>query len=589
MGGRIPDHVIQDIRERTNLIEVVSERTALRKRGRNWVGLCPFHAENTPSFTVNEERGFFHCFGCGASGNAFAWVMRTGQLNFPEAVRLLAARVGVQVPTVHGEQRDRRADDLLYQANEAAAACYQKALWHADVGAPARAYLAQRGVDDTVARRFGLGFAPQGGDVLVRWLRAQRVAVEAALTVGVLGSRNDGGIFERFRGRLVFPIRDSAGRIAGFGGRVLPGAPADLPKYLNSPESAIFKKRQLLYGLPEARDAIGKCDRAVLVEGYLDVIAAHQQGLELVVAPLGTAVTADQLRNLRRHAGDVVACFDGDPAGVRAATRSFAAFVEAGLWARVVVLPAGEDPDSFIRRHGCVVFEQLIERAPPLLDVFLGSLIDPAEPSVARRAQAAREIGRLLRRVRNPWEYDVLARRAAERLGVSEVLLRGEGAGVSAGPTRGVAPVEQKAGGEAMLIELMLTGNDAVERIEHEGGVSLFEDPLWREVADDILHGAGAEGETATLVERLPGEMRARVAAASLGEDPYGSDRARLMNDCLEFIRRGRSRRRQRELLEEIRAAEAAGDELRIRAGLERWRALVATSEAETTAPSGQD
>jgi DNA primase len=582
MGGLIPDQLIQDIRDRTNLVELISERTALRKRGRNWVGLCPFHAENTPSFTVNDERGFFHCFGCGASGNVFAWLMRTDQLSFPEAVRTLADRVGVDVPTTPGSRRDQRADDPLFQANEETAACYRKALGHAEYGAPARPYVDQRGIDATISERFGLGYAPASGDVLARWLRARRVPVEAALAVGVLGRRNDGSLFERFRGRLVFPIRDSAGRVVGFGGRVLPGAAADLPKYLNSPESSVFKKRQVLYGLREAREAIGKRDRAVLVEGYFDVIVLHQHGVELAVAPLGTAVTSDQLRQLRRHAGDVVACFDGDAAGIRAASRSFAAFVEAGLWARAALLPPGEDPDSFIRAHGRTAFEQILDKAQPLLDVFLGTILDPGEPSVARRVQAAREIGQLLRRVRNPWEYDVLARRAAERLGVREEHLRGEGAPKHGKTSTQTAAVGRRTGGEAMLIELMLTGTDAVERVAREGGAALFDDPDWRSMAEEILGDGAGAGSTAMLVERLPDEMRARVATALLAEDPQSGDRSQLLTDCVEFIRRARGRRRSRELLEQIRAAEAAGDEPRMREGLEQWRAHVAAGDADS-------
>jgi DNA primase len=582
---RIPEETIQDVRERINLVELISERTSLRQRGRNYVGLCPFHAENTPSFTVNEEKGFFHCFGCGASGNAFAWVMRTDNLTFPEAVRLLAARAGVQLPEAYRDRGERRGDDILYRVNEAAAKYYQRALGHETIGAPARSYLAERGIDAPLAQRFSVGFVPASGDGFTKWIRSKGVPIEAALSVGVIGRRRDGTVGDRFRGRLMFPIRDSRGRVSGFGGRVLPGAASDQPKYLNSPESAVFKKRQLLYGLPEAREAMRRTDRAILVEGYLDVLALHQQQVECAVAPLGTAVTADQLRYLRRYAGDVVACFDGDDAGIRAAARSFGAFVEAGLWGRAALLPPGEDPDTYVRQNGAPAFERVVAEAGPLLDVYLRTLMPAGERSIARRVQAAREIGRLLRRVRNPWEYDVLARRAAERLGVGEELLREEGRPQQP-QAKPIAPGSRpRATGEAMLIELMLTGTDAVERVAREGGASLFEDSRWRELGEAILGRTESDDDKTELVERLPPEMRERVAATLLGERSEETNRQRLLDDCLGFIRKRQGRRRVREVLEEIRAAEAAGDDIRMQERLQEWRSLVASGDAGD--PSG--
>jgi len=405
--------------------------------------------------------------------------------------------------------------------------------------------------------------------------------------VGVVGRWGDGSLLDRFRARLIFPITDGSKRICGFGGRILPGSPAEAPKYVNSPESPVFKKRQLLYGLSEARETIARSERAILVEGYLDVLALQQHGFGCAVAPLGTAVTVEQLRHLRRYTGDVIACFDGDEAGARAASRSFAVFVEAGLWGRAALLPAGDDPDSYVRGHGRAALERVLNDAVPLLDLFLRTLMDPAETSVAKRVQAAREVGRLLKRVRNAWEYDVLARRAAERLGVGEELLRGEGARPAPSQGAGAPQAGPRATGEAMLVELMLTGSDAIERVAREGGASLFEDAGWRALVEAILEHAQAEADPTALVERLPPEMRSRVAGALLGEVCEGARREQLLDDCLAFIRRREGRRRMRQVLEEIRAAEAAGDEARIREGLQRWRALVGPSASN--APAGLD
>ena len=574
MAGRISDTAIQELRSRVNIVELISERTALKRRGRNHVGLCPFHAENTPSFTVNEERHFFHCFGCGASGDAFAWVMRLENVSFPEAAELLAGRAGMTLPTTRRAGGDRGAEARLFEINEEAATYFRRVLWEHPGAGVARAYLESRGLDETLSKSWDLGFAPGSGDGFVRWMRSRTLPVESALTVGLVGRRGDGTLFDRFRNRIVFPIRDDRGRLAGFGGRILPGTPGDAPKYLNSPDSAIFKKGHLVYGLREGRDAI-RGHRALVVEGYFDVLALQQHGVAGAVAPLGTALTADQLRTIRRYTDDVVACFDGDDAGRRAAARSFGPFVEAGLWGRAAFLPAGDDPDTFVRAHGAQAFERVVHEARPLLDVFLDGLVSVGEPSVGRRVDAAREVSRLLRRVRNPWEYDVLARRAAERLGVGEALIRGEGSPpASAAPVAG-APRGVRATSEALLVELMLTWPGAVDRIVREGGAVLFDDAQWRTLAEQIIEQAGSGADPSMLVECLPADTRNRVASALLQDSAEGADSAQLLEDCVAFIRRRRSRRRVREALEEIRAAEAAGDQDRVRRGLRNWNALV--------------
>jgi len=587
MAGLISDTAIQEVRSRVNIVELVSERTALKRRGRNHVGLCPFHAENTPSFTVNEERSFFHCFGCGASGDAFAWVMRLENVSFPEAAQLLASRAGVTLPTTGRAGGDRRGEDRLFEINEQVVTYYRRVLWEHPGGAVARTYLESRGLDEALSKRWDIGYAPGSGDGLVRWIRSRTLPVEGALTVGLVGRRADGSLFDRFRSRVMFPIRDDRGRIAGFGGRVLPGSPGDAPKYLNSSDSAVFKKGHLVYGLREARDAI-RGGRALVVEGYFDVLALHQHGVAGAVAPLGTALTVDQLRTIRRYTDDVVACFDGDDAGRRAAARSFAPFVEAGLWGRAAFLPAGDDPDSFVRAHGADAFERVVSESRPLLDVFLEGLVAVGEPSVGRRVNAAREVSRLLRRVRNPWEYDVLARRAAERLGVGEALIRGEGSQpaptvAAAGAQRGV-----RATSEALLVELMLTWPGAVDRIVEEGGPVLFDDDQWRSLAEDIIERARSGADPSMLIERLPADTRNRVAAALLQDAADSADREQLLEDCVAFIRRRRGRRRVREALEEIRAAEAAGDQDRVRRGLSDWNALV-RAEGGESAPERRD
>ncbi len=316
MTGRIRDEAIRAVRERASLSEVISDVVALRRRGRSAVGLCPFHAEKTPSFTVSEERGFFHCFGCGEHGDVFAFLMKAQALTFPEAVRRVAERFGVPLPEEAGEPARRR--EPLTAANAVAAAFFQAEL-RGPGGGRARAYLRERGLSEEVIERFGLGWAPGAGEALARHLRTKGLPLEDALTAGLVMRRDRpdgaGGVLDRFRDRLMFPITDASGKTIAFGGRILPGRPASgdpPPKYLNSAESPVFRKGHTLYGLALARDAIRKADRAVVVEGYLDVIALAQAGIGEVVAPLGTALTAEQLRLLRRFTETVIACFDGD-------------------------------------------------------------------------------------------------------------------------------------------------------------------------------------------------------------------------------------------------------------------------------------
>jgi DNA primase len=561
VSGRIDDAAIRTIRERASLLEVVSDVVTLKRRGRSAVGLCPFHTEKTPSFTVSEERGFFHCFGCSEHGDVFAFVMKTQSLTFPEAVRHIAERFGLPVPQAVAGQSAQT--EPLTAVNAAAADFFQAQL-AGPVGARATAYLGERGVDDEQRRRFRLGYAPGSGDALVRHLAARRIAAEDGLRAGLVlrRERPEGRsvLVDRFRDRLMFPITDTAGKVIAFGGRVLPGRPVTgdpPPKYLNSAESPLFRKGHTLYGLFQARDAIRRRGRAVVVEGYLDVIACAQAGIEEVVAPLGTALTADQLRVLRRFSESVIACLDGDEAGRRAAARSFPVFLEAGLWGRGAFLPAGEDPDTFVRSQGAAALEACLAAAEPLVEPYLAELAGPQRDAVGRRAAAARDVTRILKRVRSPFERDALARLAAERLGVREEMLREEGLPEVA-PAVPVLPVgDALHGPEALLVELMAADPRITQRVDAENVIAEFEHAGWRRAAETLVTLGDAD-RTAVL-ETLPREVRDRVVRRLLGEG-VEEDRERAVADCVARIRRRTSRGEIRRLREEIRAAEARGD-----------------------------
>jgi DNA primase len=583
MTGRISDEAIRAIRERASLSEVISDVIALRRRGRSATGLCPFHAEKTPSFTVSEERGFFHCFGCGEHGDVFAFVMKTESLPFPDAVRRVAERFGMPVPEEAGP---RRATSPLAAVNLAAAAFFQREL-AAPGGARARAYLTERGLDAETIQRFGVGYAPGAGEALARHLRASGTPTEDALTVGLLLRRdrpgNGGPVFDRFRDRVMFPITDPTGKVIAFGGRILPDRPASgdpPPKYMNSPESPIFHKGQTLYGLVQAREAIRARGRALVVEGYLDVIALAQAGIGEVVAPLGTALTADQLRVLRRHTDGVIACFDGDTAGRRAAARSFPTFLEAGLWGRGAFLPAGDDPDTFVRREGREALENVLAAAVPLVDAFTAELAGERRDAVSRRVEAAREVARLLKQVaQNDLEYGALARLAAERLGVPEELLRKEGAPDK--PAAIVLGAREAAGSEAMLIELMASDAALAERVADAGVIAEFQQAEWRQVAERLI-AVDPSVDRTSLIQDLPRPLQDRVVRRLLGDvPPELEDRDQVLADCIADVRRRRDRRTKQQLREELKAAEARGDAVARDDAMRRLSALLTSDTSE--------
>lgn len=367
MTGRIPQSFLDDLLGRTDIVELIGERLELRRSGANHMARCPFHDEKTPSFSVNQDRQFYYCFGCNAGGNAIGFVMAYDNLDFLGAVRLLAARAGLEIPSVADSAVDHHAPQL--ELLERAQNFYLRQLHDHPASRVASAYLQRRGVSPDIAREFAIGFAPPGWDNLLRELAPDNGSAEVASLVaaGLAITRESGpGHYDRFRHRLMFPIRDLRGRTLGFGGRVLGD---EQPKYLNSPETAVFHKGRELYGLYEARESLRGGAPILVVEGYLDVLALAQFGIRNTVATLGTALTEDHLRKLFRHTGDLIFCFDGDAAGRRAARRALDICLPAlgdGRTARFLFLPEGDDPDTAVRRQGGDAFRKSIESAVPL-------------------------------------------------------------------------------------------------------------------------------------------------------------------------------------------------------------------------------
>ena len=385
MAGLIPQSFIDDLLNRTDIVDVVSSRVQLKKAGKNYTACCPFHKEKTPSFSVSPDKQFYYCFGCGAGGNALGFLMDHDNLDFPQAVEDLAKAAGMEVPSEEGSRSHKPrqpTDSPLYPLLSAAADFYRQALKSHPARKAAVDYLKSRGLTGEIARDFGLGFAPPGWDNLFKHLSSDTLQQKAMIDAGLLiENAETGKRYDRFRDRVMFPIRDTRGRIIAFGGRVLGD---DKPKYLNSPETPVFHKGQELYGLYEARKNNRNLDEIIVVEGYMDVIALAQQGLRNAVATLGTATSEEHLKRLFRVVPNVLFCFDGDQAGRNAAWRALEATLSSlqdGRRARFLFLPEGEDPDTLIRAEGTDAFlARINQHAQPLADYFFQQLTEEADP-----------------------------------------------------------------------------------------------------------------------------------------------------------------------------------------------------------------
>ena len=381
MAGRIPRVFINDLLARTDIVDLIDARVKLKKQGKNYHACCPFHNEKTPSFTVNGEKQFYHCFGCGAHGNALDFLMNYDKLEFVESVEELAAMHNLEVPFEAGSGPsliERHQRQTLYQLMDGLNAFYQQSLTQ-PAAEPARQYLSRRGLSSEIIERFAIGYAPPGWDNVLKRFGGNSENRKSLIDAGMLVTNDQGRSYDRFRERVMFPIRDKRGRVIGFGGRVLGN---DTPKYLNSPETDIFHKGRQLYGLYEAQQDNDEPQRLLVVEGYMDVVALAQYGINYAVASLGTSTTADHIQLLFRVTKNVICCYDGDRAGRDAAWRALETalpYMSDGRQLRFMFLPDGEDPDTLVRKEGKEAFEARMEQALPLSTFLFNSLLPQAD------------------------------------------------------------------------------------------------------------------------------------------------------------------------------------------------------------------
>lgn len=374
--SQIPQYFIQDLLNRVDIVDLIQNKVAIKKRGANYLGICPFHQEKSPSFTVSQAKQFYHCFGCGKHGNAIGFLMDFDRLDFVEAVEELARQQGLEIPREQGRIHEKKEDyQILYTLMEKASEFYENMLRTATGRDKAVNYLKKRGLSGVTAKRFSLGFAPEGWDHLLKFISPTKEETQNLKQIGLLSENDKGRVFDKFRDRVMFPIRDKRGRVVAFGGRVIDQGE---PKYLNSPETPLFHKGKMLYGLYEAKKKFSKFQQLLVVEGYMDVVMLAQHGIDYAVAALGTATTADHIRLLKQECQEIIFCFDGDNAGRDAAWRALKValpFMTGELDLRFLFLPDTEDPDSLIQKIGKPEFEKKLRvEARSLAEVLLKKL-----------------------------------------------------------------------------------------------------------------------------------------------------------------------------------------------------------------------
>ena len=580
MAGGFSPQLLEEIRARVDIVDLVGQFVNLKRAGENWKGLCPFHAEKTPSFMVHPKKGIFHCFGCGVGGDAFGFLMRQDRLQFPEAVRVLAERAGVALPTERRTEVDGQRE-ALFKTMAQASEFYQDALWNRPEGEGARRYLDSRGIAPEMARRFVLGYAPEGWDHLLGFMKGRGVTEEQLVQVGLILPRQTGsGFYDRFRGRLLFPIKDGQGRVVAFGGRAMG---TEDPKYLNSPETPLYVKGQTLYAFDLAKPQIREKNRALVVEGYVDCLMAHQHGFTETVAALGTAFTASQLGLLRRYCDEVLTFFDADAAGKKA-TQRVEELLEPGTqglaWAvnrtgsfgdgsalrlKVALLPSGHDPDSFLRKEGAQAFTQRIAEARSLLAYAVETAIGEENTTAPRgKATAFARVALILAKVTDSQEATELARDAALKLGVDPTQLwieaqRLQGALRKPAPATAPAPAGVNLpSAERDLVSLLVQNPDV--------RAALLPVLVEEDLAHPALRAILAALKTVTaespeaLMPHLPGDTERGLLAALLVEERAWPDTTPLIAEYLKRFEMRRRARQIRQVSQAIAQAQASGD-----------------------------
>jgi DNA primase len=568
------------VKQQADIVRVVGEYVRLKKSGQNFTGLCPFHSEKTPSFAVHPVKQIYHCFGCGVGGDVFKFVMEMDKVTFPEAVRAVAEKCGIAVPRPRErtpeERRENQQRTSLVELHREAAAFFAKQLGGTPEGKAARAYLLDRGLDSDAIARFGIGYAPSGGEALLRAMK-QKFSEKLLETSGLFSRDQGGRLFDRFRRRIMFPIANESGKIVAFGGRALGD---DLPKYLNSPETPIYSKSNVLYHLDRAKEALRQRDFAVLVEGYMDAIAVARAGISNVVASCGTSLTETQVKLINRFTRRIVVNYDPDTAGQAATERSLSILLEQGADVRVLALPGGKDPDSFLRAEGSAAYTKLLNEAPPYVDYLIARARKMDLATAEGKLRAVNFLMPYVQRVPDRILRSEWATRIAQQLRIEEPVLR-ESMRKAASERRGEVKARPEMVGRAgkpaerRLVQMLIEAEE-------------FRAQLAQEIRTEELHrGLETERILAALIEASGSGGRPDAAALAVSledrdrrllfEIAFESAAAATWEEaesCLAVLRRRRAEQELAAVQKQIEAQVGAGSGVEMRRLLERKQEL---------------
>ncbi|MCI0486131.1 MAG: DNA primase [Blastocatellia bacterium] len=573
---RFPRGFADDVRNQTDIVRIVSDYVTLKKRGTNHVACCPFHSEKTPSFAVHSGKGIYKCFGCGAGGTVFDFVMQIEGCSFPEALRIVAEKSGISVPAAEETEDYKKLErdrDVVNRLNEWAAQFFERQLMESSEGERARDYIESRGINEETRRLFRLGYAPDSWDALINHLREKGASTDEIDTSGLAVLKEQGGFYDRFRGRVMFPIMDSQEKVIAFGGRVMGEGE---PKYLNSPETAVYTKGRNLYGLGHAKNEIRHLGFAILVEGYLDCIIPFQEGVHNAVASLGTALTDNQVRLLRRYMEhpQIIVNFDPDSAGQAATMRSIEMLLQEGFKTNILTMPTDEDPDEYVRAHGVDEFRALFKTSQPYIEYIIDTAMgkyDTSRPS--GKVEAINFMLPHLARMRDRIERLDYAGQIADRLKVDSRIIREDLKRVATHRRQSLDPKQIRAAqditqAERQLLELILADGDVrraiVSSISEDVYTDLATAALFAAIAE--LEGEGLEPDLANLSERVKDEADLSMLPALLISDlawAGGEDFDTLFKkatEALSSLRRRQFERRLDQIQMELGQAEQAQD-----------------------------
>lgn len=582
--AKIPEHILNEIQDRCDIVGVISSYVPLRPAGRNFKTLCPFHHEKTPSFVVSPDKQIYHCFGCNSGGNVFNFVKEYEKIDFIDAVKMLAEKTGVKLPVYKRENGS--GDSIIgsiYSVNDIAANYYSKLLETSNEASIARSYIEKRGLEKTMLKKFRVGYADQSWNSFSDYLVKRGVKIDIALAAGLVQRGKEKSFYDLFRKRLTFPIFDVRGRVLGFGARVLDDS---LPKYINSPETAVYKKSQHLYGLNFAKSAIREKGFAVIAEGYLDVITSHQYGLTNVIASLGTALTVEQIRALRRYTHNVVMVYDADQAGEMATLRGLDLFLEEGMNVRVATLDTGHDPDSFIRKFGPRGFSGTVKKSKSLFVYKLGILnerFDNRDPETM--AEIVKEMLDTISKVRNAVIKAGYIKELSQELSIKEDAIWDELKKTKKKRVTQVSRIQAQgpkkkiniSPAEKILIKLMLEDTAVVNTVKNDLQPFDFKNPDIRHLVDTLFSMDVADNfiDARKLINYLEDKVEPHVISFIVNEDMEIKDKDRNIADCIRTIKKGRRDERLKDIQNRLVTAQKNGYEDEARSLLEEFNEII--------------